>query len=141
LITLCSARSAPGWSLEHPLSIAIQDEKSEHALRVFMPTWPMVGGWKRGQGDTRDWCAKYKPLTTAQYIDAYRALMLERKVEIVRWIRANQYKSHALYCYCAPVPSPSIYDINDLSGEVWFCHRLLVYHLLRRWFSMEVTLI
>lgn len=139
MITLCNVHSAPAASSQ-PLSIAVADAHKANSLAIFMPTWAMVGGWKRGQGDQRPWCAKYKPLTTAQYIDAYRQLMLQRKADIAHWARANSNKQHALYCYCAKMPED--FDTNDLSGEVWFCHRLLVYHLFRRWFStIDVQLV
>lgn len=138
MIILCNVKSA-ACSIHKPLSIAIKDEKRDNALPLFMPTWAMVGGLKYAQGDER--FKRYSPLTVEEYREQYRALLVSRKAEIVRWQHRNKYNDLTLYCYCKPVPSPALFDVEDLSGETWFCHRLLLFHLFRRWFpSMSVSL-
>ncbi len=86
------------------------------SLDVLAPTKRLVYGYKHHQGDTR--FAGYPPLTQADYIAGYRALIQARLPQIAAWYQGLPTASTYMLTLCCYCPLGV------------FCHRQLVYKLL-----------
>lgn len=118
-------------------SIAVRDHKKDGALAFLAPTWDMVSGLKAYAGVPK--FKGFKPMSYEEYIAAYRRLLIvERKQEVRTWVSTlNNYDTQLdLYCYCDPMPAGFPIQAEELTEDLcrqWFCHRWLVYKLLRSW--------
>jgi hypothetical protein len=106
-------------------TITVKRVPAYPSLAALAPTKRLVYGYKHDQGDAR--FAGYPPVSQAQYITEYRALILARLPQIANWYQGlPTTNTHALTlcCYCPP-------------GV--FCHRQLVYKLLT-WLNRKLCL-
>lgn len=78
------------------------------------------------------------PVSLTQFIADYRQLVVHERIRVVRPFVASLKPDddQVFACHCTRLPQEYLFALPEPTEDAckkWFCHRLLVYYLLRSW--------